>query len=200
MFILCYSNPAFTYIQYTSILLYWVNLLVNILKMFIFSLLYAGHSSLLCKFKIYNDMIPVFVCFGQGNTWLIICCGHFSLLREGNTPLKVCTHIIQQHVTKFSFMNSVPRILVFLRAGAACILKRIMILKCIFKNLDGGAWTGFIWPRTGALVNAIMNLPFSEKNVWNFLTGWRSVSFLRRNLLHGVSYQCQILPCQRWVQ
>jgi len=42
--------------------------LVNTLKMFIFSLLCAGHISFLCKVKIYNDMIPVLVCFGQGNT------------------------------------------------------------------------------------------------------------------------------------
>jgi hypothetical protein len=41
-------------------------------------------------------------------------------------------------------MNSVPGLLVLLSAGAASIIKRIMILKCIFNNLGGGAWTGLI--------------------------------------------------------
>jgi len=61
-------------------------------------------------------------------------------------------------------MNSVPGLIVFLSAGAACIIKRIMILKCIFSSLDGGAWIGLIGPRTGAAVNAVMNPFFFSEN------------------------------------
>jgi hypothetical protein len=64
-----------------------------------------------------------------------------------------------------------------------------IILKWIFKKWD----TGMGWiqlaqdsDRWSALVNALMNLRVAQ-NAGNSLTSWKTVSFSRRNLLHGVS-------------
>jgi hypothetical protein len=42
-----------------------------------------------------------------------------------------------------------------------------IILNWIFKQWDGEAWTGLIWLRWRALVNAEMNLWFHK--MWEFL-------------------------------
>ena len=88
-------------------------------------------------------------------------------------------------------MNSVPGLLVFLRAVAACILKRIMILKRIFKNLDGGAWTGLICPIIGALVNAIITFGFHKMWV---------ISWLAEDLLVYLMFieTCIIVIVEEW--
>jgi len=42
------------------------------------------------------------------------------------------------------------------------VIDERLILKWIFRKLNGGTWTGFIWLRIGAssghLINAVMNL------------------------------------------
>jgi hypothetical protein len=42
-------------------------------------------------------------------------------------------------------------------------VNRRIILKWILKKWDGGAWTDFTWLRTGAGVNALINLRVPQK-------------------------------------
>jgi hypothetical protein len=55
-------------------------------------------------------------------------------------------------------------------------------------GLEGMDWIGLAQDRDRwwALMNAVMNLRVPQ-NVGNFLTSCKPVSFLRRNLLYGVS-------------
>jgi len=49
----------------------------------------------------------------------------------------------------------------------------------------GGAWNEIIWLIWWALVNTVINLRVSWI-VGNFLTTWRTISYSRRTLLHGI--------------
>jgi hypothetical protein len=58
-----------------------------------------------------------------------------------------------------------------------------IILRCIFRKWNVGECIGSSWR---ALVNMVMN-PWVPYNVGNFVISRKTVSFLRRTLLHGVS-------------
>lgn len=54
--------------------------------------------------------------------------------------------------------------------------------------------TGYKWDQWRASVNTAMMLRVPQK-YGNFLTNWAAISFLRRTLLHGISYVFNIRKC-----
>ena len=70
-----------------------------------------------------------------------------------------------------------------------------IILKCILRKQVDRAWTGLIYLKIGASGGLLWTwwriFSFHEMGGGgDFLTSWRTVSFSRRTLLHGVPAQC----------